>query len=57
MKPMPKKPRVLVFVIAFHAESTLRSVLERIPPSVFRDYRCEVLVVDDASSRFGPPGK
>ena len=43
------KPRVLVFVIAYRAESTLRSVLERIPRSVFEEYDCSVLVVDDAS--------
>lgn len=42
-------PRLLVFVIAYHAETTLRRVLERIPPAIFRDYRCEVLIVDDAS--------
>lgn len=45
----PKKQRLLVFVIAYYAESTLRSVLERIPRSIFKDYDCEVLVVDDAS--------
>ena len=44
-----KKPRLLIFVIAYCAESTLRSVLERIPPIVFDDYDCQILVVDDAS--------
>jgi glycosyltransferase involved in cell wall biosynthesis len=44
-----RRPRLLVFVIAYHAESTLRSVLERIPAAVFVEYDCEVLVVDDAS--------
>jgi len=43
------KPRVLVFVIAYHAETTLRRTLERIPAAVFASYDCEVLVVDDAS--------
>jgi glycosyltransferase involved in cell wall biosynthesis len=43
------RPRVLIFVIAYYAETTLRSVLERIPAAVFERYRCEVLVVDDAS--------
>lgn len=43
------KPKLLVFVIAYYAESTLKSVLERIPASVFEDNDCEVLVVDDAS--------
>jgi len=43
------QPRLMVFVIAYYAEDTLRRVLERIPRSIFRDYDCEVLVVDDAS--------
>jgi len=43
------KPKLLVFVIAYYAESTLRQVLERIPSSVFADNDCEILVVDDAS--------
>jgi glycosyltransferase involved in cell wall biosynthesis len=44
-----KQPRLLIFVIAYYAESTLRWVLERIPASIFETYDCEVLVVDDAS--------
>jgi glycosyltransferase involved in cell wall biosynthesis len=43
------KPKLLVFVIAYYAEATLKQVLERIPESVFRDNDCEVLVVDDGS--------
>ncbi|MGH7440803.1 MAG: glycosyltransferase family 2 protein, partial [Polyangiaceae bacterium] len=49
MSPASSKPKLLVFVIAYHAESTLKSVLERIPRAVFEQCRCEVLVVDDAS--------
>ena len=44
-----RRPRLLVFVIAYYAEATLRTVLERIPPGVFERYRCEILIVDDAS--------
>jgi glycosyltransferase involved in cell wall biosynthesis len=44
-----KKPKLLIFVIAYYAEATLKSVLERIPRSVFVDYDAHVLVVDDAS--------
>jgi glycosyltransferase involved in cell wall biosynthesis len=44
-----QKKRLLIFVIAYYAENTLRSVLERIPASIFEDYDCEILVVDDAS--------
>jgi glycosyltransferase involved in cell wall biosynthesis len=41
--------RLLVFVIAYYAEDTLQRVLERIPPQVFEQYDCEILIVDDAS--------
>lgn len=44
-----RRHRLLVFVIAYYAEDTLRSVLERIPRSIFDQYDCEVLIVDDAS--------
>ncbi len=43
------KPRLLIFVIAYYAEPTLRAVLERIPSLLFDTYDCHVLVVDDAS--------
>lgn len=45
----PRRQRLLIFVIAYYAESTLRSVLERIPASIFADYECEILIVDDGS--------
>ena len=45
----PRKPRLLIFVIAYYAENSLRRVLERIPGEIFADYDCEVLVVDDGS--------
>jgi glycosyltransferase involved in cell wall biosynthesis len=44
-----RKPRLLVFVIAYFAEKTLKWVLERIPERVFAEYDTEILVVDDAS--------
>lgn len=46
---MRTKPRLLVFVIAYYADSTLKEVLERIPAALFAEYDCELLVVDDAS--------
>jgi 2-polyprenyl-3-methyl-5-hydroxy-6-metoxy-1,4-benzoquinol methylase len=49
MSDVRRRPRLLVFIVAYYAESTLTSVLERIPPRVFDDYDCEILVVDDAS--------
>ena len=45
-----QRSRLLVLVVAYQAESTLVQVLERIPRSVFRDWDCEILVVDDASA-------
>ena len=44
-----KRQRLCIFVIAYRAETTLKWVLERIPRSVFEEYDCEVLVVDDSS--------
>jgi glycosyltransferase involved in cell wall biosynthesis len=46
---VPGRPKLLIFVVAYFAESTLRSVLERIPDALFGTYDCEILVVDDAS--------
>ncbi len=46
--PRPRQ-RLLVFIVAYQANTTLKGVLERIPPSVFEEYDCHVLVVDDAS--------
>jgi glycosyltransferase involved in cell wall biosynthesis len=45
-----KANRLLIFVIAYQAEATLRAVLERIPRAVFEEWEAEILVVDDASS-------
>jgi glycosyltransferase involved in cell wall biosynthesis len=40
---------VLIFVVAYEAESTLAKVLDRIPESVFEHHNTEVLVIDDCS--------
>ncbi len=45
-----KKPCLLVFVVAYYAEGTLRKVLDRIPRRVLQGYSAEILVVDDASA-------
>ncbi len=44
-----KKPRVLVFVVAYNAERTIESVLSRIPASLSEGYEVEILAIDDAS--------
>ena len=48
---MPEaRPRLLVFVISYFAETTLRKVLERIPKEIFEAFDAEILIVDDAST-------
>jgi glycosyltransferase involved in cell wall biosynthesis len=42
-------PRLLVFIVAYNAESTIESVLTRIPEGLSSMYEVEVLVIDDAS--------
>ena len=42
--------RLLVFIVAYEAESTLKDVLDRIPREVFETFDVEVLIVDDAST-------
>jgi glycosyltransferase involved in cell wall biosynthesis len=41
------KPRALIFVVAYEAETTIVKVLERIPE--LPDYETEVLIIDDSS--------
>lgn len=45
-----RRPRLLVFVVAFNAERTIESVLSRVPPALAEDYDVEILVIDDSSS-------
>lgn len=44
-----KKPRVLIFVVAYNAERTIESVLSRIPVSLADEYEVEILAIDDSS--------
>jgi glycosyltransferase involved in cell wall biosynthesis len=46
--PAERRPRVLVFIVAYFAESTILEVLERIP--ALPDYDVEVLIIDDCSA-------
>jgi glycosyltransferase involved in cell wall biosynthesis len=45
-----EKPRVLVFVVAYHAEKTIAGVIRRIPATLLNLYDVDVLIIDDASS-------
>ena len=43
------KPRLLIFIVAYNAESTIESVLKRIPDTLADDYHVEILMIDDSS--------
>ncbi len=44
-----KKLKLLIFIVAYNAQKTIRSVLTRIPATLVDDYDVEVLIIDDAS--------
>ena len=44
-----KKPRLLIFIVAYHAEATIEKVLQRIPAHLTDKFDIEVLVIDDGS--------
>ncbi len=44
-----RKPRLLVFIVAYNAEKTLQPTLNRIPAHLLEECDVEVLVIDDAS--------
>ncbi len=46
--------RILVFVVAYHAEDHIVPVFERVPKQLFEDERVQFLVIDDASEDAGP---
>ena len=41
--------RLLIFVVAYNAQTTIESVLARIPLGLTQDYSVEVLIIDDSS--------
>jgi hypothetical protein len=43
------KPRLLIFIVAYNAATTLEVVLNRIPQDLTKTFKVEVLVIDDAS--------
>jgi glycosyltransferase involved in cell wall biosynthesis len=43
------KPRVLVFIVAYNAEKTIREVVFRIPAGLLGTYEVDVLIIDDSS--------
>jgi glycosyltransferase involved in cell wall biosynthesis/SAM-dependent methyltransferase len=43
------KPRVLVFIVAYNAEKTIRDVVFRIPTSLKETWDVDILIIDDSS--------
>src|ERR1700733_3263564 len=44
-----KKSRVLVFIVAYNAEKTIREVVFRIPAELLNTYQVDILIIDDSS--------
>ncbi len=44
-----KKTKLLIFIVAYNAESTLEKVLKRMPSKVYEICQTHVLVIDDSS--------
>ncbi|MBL22456.1 MAG: glycosyltransferase/methyltransferase [Rhodospirillaceae bacterium] len=44
-----RKPKLLIFIVAYNAEKTIENVLTRIPESLATEFTVEVLIIDDAS--------
>jgi glycosyltransferase involved in cell wall biosynthesis len=44
------RPRLLVLIVAYHAETTIQPTLARIPASLLQAFDVEVLVIDDSST-------
>jgi glycosyltransferase involved in cell wall biosynthesis len=45
-----QKGRVLIFIVAYHAATTIEQVLRRIPASLTSKYEVDVLIIDDSST-------
>jgi glycosyltransferase involved in cell wall biosynthesis len=44
-----RKPRLLIFIVAYFAELTIAQVVRRIPAELLQTYDIEVLIIDDES--------
>jgi len=44
-----RKPRLLILIVAYNAETTITKVLGRVPSALADEYDVEVLVLDDSS--------
>ncbi len=41
--------RLLIFIVAYEAEATLKEVLDRVPTAIVDNHEVEILIVDDSS--------
>jgi 2-polyprenyl-3-methyl-5-hydroxy-6-metoxy-1,4-benzoquinol methylase len=48
--PNNSKPRLLIFIVAYNAEKTIRDVVFRIPVELRDTYEVDVLIIDDSSA-------
>ena len=46
---MGRKPKILIFIVAYNAGRTIENVLRRIPSDLIKEYKIEVLIIDDKS--------
>lgn len=50
LNKLSHKPSLLIFIVAYHAESTISMVLRRLPAAeIVQNYEVEVLIIDDSS--------
>ncbi len=47
---MDQKLKILILIVAYNAERTIKNVLMRIPCDLLSEYEAEVLIIDDKSS-------
>ena len=45
-----KKTKLLIFIVAYNAEKTIESVINRIPKKLSKFYDLEILIIDDCSN-------
>jgi glycosyltransferase involved in cell wall biosynthesis len=48
--PPTRRCKLLIFIVAYHAETTIIGVFKRIPAELTTQYDVEVLIIDDASA-------
>ncbi|MBH70960.1 MAG: glycosyl transferase [Pelagibacteraceae bacterium] len=46
---MSLKKKLLIFIVAYNAEKTIKSVVSRIPKKLSSQYNLEILIIDDSS--------